>query len=517
MAQRPGRAQPPWVGQYRWTGRAVPSAIGASIALMVVLGIVGPPVKRMAFAPALPQPPWFVHLDPPAVWWSAILWLAESLGAAGLALGLLAARRGWRPRPAHLMLGCVVAVTALMVVPPVDNGDPMLYAVQGRIAALGHSPYIMTPGQLRLSGDPVGTVLAPVYWNFPSRYGPVATATEAAASALARDSTARTIFWLKVWNGLAYMALMLVLDRCAAGDAARRVRVHLLWSVNPLMLFALMANGHNDVLAVAAAASALIALRRTDVRRAVVAGALLGLATAVKAPYALFGIGLAWGARRSPRALAALAAATMAVLIPSYLIAGRAAISATVGLQAVRPNLLWLDIARVLGWQNAIVLTNRLALIGSAALAAILLWRMPPTPSNLPAVRIVTALALGLMILSPLQAASYDAMLFPLVALMPWSRLDWIVLARAVALAAGSTPAISPLDPTWLTVIERISCGGSPAVALAAILVALLWLCWTRAWNPVIGPGDARMESRSDSPGLDRFGDPGNYLGEHLL
>ena len=66
----------------------------------------------------------------------------------------------------------------------------------------------------------------------------------------------------------------------------RRVRAHLLWWVNPLMLWALMASGHNDVLAAAAAASALVALRRADSLRGLLAGALLGLATAVKAPHA---------------------------------------------------------------------------------------------------------------------------------------------------------------------------------------------------------------------------------------
>ena len=50
----------------------------------------------------------------------------------------------------------------------------------------------------------------------PSRYGPVATGTEAAASELGGDSIARTIFWLKVWNGLAYLAVVLALDRNAA-------------------------------------------------------------------------------------------------------------------------------------------------------------------------------------------------------------------------------------------------------------------------------------------------------------
>jgi hypothetical protein len=479
----------------RWMARAALSAIGASIVLMIVLGVEGPRAGSTAFPPAPPWPPWFLHLDPSPVLASITLWLVWVLGGVGLVLALLAARRGWRPRPRRLILGSVVAVIALMVVPPVDNGDPILYAAQGRITVLGHSPYVMTPGQLRSSGDPVWAVLAPAYWKFPSRYGPVATATEAAASEVAGDSAARTIFWLKMWNGLAYLALVLALDRLVCSDAARRVRVHLLWSVNPFMLFALMANGHNDVLAVAAGASALFVLKRVDYRRALLAGVLIGLATAIRAPYALFGVSLAWTARRSPRALAALAMGAAAVLVPSYLLAGRAAISATAGMATLPPNLLWFDIARVLGWQNAIVRTNNLALIGSAMLAAILMWRMGEGPRDLPAVRIALALALGLMIVSPMQAASYDAMIFPLLAVFPATRLDWIVVARAMALSEASAPYISRLDPGWLTAIERISTLGTPELALAVVDVSLLWLCWTKAWKPEADRGSPGTKS----------------------
>ena len=135
---------------------------------------------------------------------------------------------------------------------------------------------------------------------------------------LAGDSPARTLLWLKIWNALAFLAVVLALDRAVRSDTARRVRAHLLWSVNPLMLWALMANGHNDVLAAAAGVSALVAMRRVGSRNALLACVLLGLAIGVKAPYALYGVALAWTARRSPRSLAALAVGAAAVP-PSWL------------------------------------------------------------------------------------------------------------------------------------------------------------------------------------------------------
>ena len=325
--------------------------------------------------------------------------------------------------------------------------------------------------------------MAEQYWKLPSRYGPAATLSEAAASELARDSAALTTFWLKVWNGLAYLALVLALDRVLRADAGRRVRAHLLWSVNPLVLFAIMASGHNDVLAAAAGASSLFVLRRVNSRRALLAGVLLGLAAAVKAPYALFGAGLAWAARRSPRALIALAVGAAAILVVGYLLVGWAAISATAGLASVRPDLMWLDLVKALNWQQSITKVNILAVIGSAILALILLWRMPEGPRSLPAVRVALALSLGLLVISPYQTSWYDVMIFPLLAVMPVSRLDWLAVARATSLAAASAPFLTRLDPAWLAAIQRVSTAGSPLVILTAVDAVLLWCCLTRAWG----------------------------------
>lgn len=83
-----------------------------------------------------------------------------------------------------------------------------------------------------------------------------------------------------------------MLDRLVRSDGARRVRVHLLWSLNPLMLFFLMADGHNDALAAALGALALLTFRSMNPRRAWLAGALLICAMAVKVSHALYGLSL---------------------------------------------------------------------------------------------------------------------------------------------------------------------------------------------------------------------------------
>ena len=480
-----------------WLAPTAVICMATSVTLMVVLGLGGPPPGGSLFAPSPPWPPWFFHVHEPIALWSITTWLAELLGGGGLILALLAARRGWRPPVRRLILGSVIAVVVLAVIPPKDNGDPLYYAAYGRIAVLGHSPYVTDPVLQMPATDPVrvtGSFLRPGQ-DPPSRYGPVTTATEAAASGLAGDSPARTIFWLKMWNVLAYLSLVLALDRAVRSDAARRVRAHLLWSVNPLMLFTLVANGHNDALAAVAGACALLVMRRATTLQGLLAGVLVGLASATKAQYALLGAGLAWAFRRSLRTLGALALGALTVLVFSYLLVGPAAIVATTtGLASgAPPDLLWHHVAGLLG--AAAPQTNILGVLAGVALAAVLLWRLPPGPRDFPAVRIVLALGLGLLVASPLQFPWFDAMIFPLLAVFPATRLDWFFVARNAALTATVTPFINRLDPGWLTAIERISTLGSMDVALAAIDAGLLWLCWTKAWKPATHRGSPGIQS----------------------
>ena len=89
----------------------------------------------------------------------------------GLALALLAARRGWRPAARRMIFGSVVAVIALMLIPPVDNGDPLYYAAYGRLAVLGHSPYVPKPLQWIPAADPVRLAVPIREDDPPSRIG----------------------------------------------------------------------------------------------------------------------------------------------------------------------------------------------------------------------------------------------------------------------------------------------------------------------------------------------------------
>ena len=145
--------------------------ISVSVALMILIGALGPSAAVPEFPRSAPWPPWFVMARPPLELVSKLMWLLILLGTAGVVSGMLAVRRGWRPRSRYLIAGASLAVLCLMVLPPMGSADMLDYAVFGRVAALGHSPYVMTPGQLMDSGDPVGAVAVPGYRDEPAGTG----------------------------------------------------------------------------------------------------------------------------------------------------------------------------------------------------------------------------------------------------------------------------------------------------------------------------------------------------------
>ena len=504
LAHQAGRAQlSPAAQRLAW---AAAGSLALSVGLMAGLGLSGPSAAVPKSGSASPWPPYFTpaHLSEVAA--TGLAWLAVGLGGLGLLLGLVAARGGWRPRPGYLIAGCVLAVIALVLVPPLGSTDMLSYAIYGRIAALGHNPYLMTPAQLKASGDPVGQ-FSPYAWRHtPSVYGPLATLFERMASALGGASAAKTIFWLKVWNGLAFLAVTVALDVLWRSDAAARTRAHLLWSVNPLMLWAVLGGGHLDALPAAAGFLGLLCLRRLGAFRGVAAGLLIGAAIAIKAPFAFFLVGAFVAARRSPRTLVAITVAVVAAVLPGYLLTGRAAISALVSRATGSPDVYqpWQLLTRALDMHHTSAFTDPAGLAAFVVLTPVLLWGLPRGSSHPAGLRFawpVLAVSLAWLICSPQQRPWYDAMILPVLAAVPATRLDWIVALRAMAAAMAELPGVrfyTELKPRWLSILVHLTAQEVVPAALVLVAGALIWLCVTGRWLP--GCGQARPVTNRPSP-----------------
>ncbi|MGA2826042.1 MAG: hypothetical protein ABSF03_07955 [Streptosporangiaceae bacterium] len=160
---------------YAWSAAL---AVGVAILIMIVVSAAGPSAAVAPMPRPAAGPPWWFDLRLSPGLALEALWTAAILGGGGLVAGLAAVARGAR-RPARLLLtGALVAVAALTVLPPAGSTDTLSYAIDGRIAVSGHSPYVMTPGQLRRTGDPVARLAPPDWVNDLSIYGPLATAEE---------------------------------------------------------------------------------------------------------------------------------------------------------------------------------------------------------------------------------------------------------------------------------------------------------------------------------------------------
>jgi hypothetical protein len=511
----------------RALGWAAAAAITASVLLMVGVLASGPSFVVPAIPRAWPGPLWLpLHLSAAVA--TVTTYVAIVLGGAGVVCGLVAVRRGCRPSIRLLLAGAVVAVVVLALLPPGGSTDSLSYAAYGRIAALGRNPYVLTPAWLRAIGDPIGLHTTDNWIHDPSLYGPVATAVNWAAAKLGGTSISAIIFWLKLVFAASFIAVAVTLDRVLRHDPAARARAHLLWTVNPLMLWAVVAGAHADGLGAALGIIGILVARTTaaqrglrasgttsdsrasgttptariGVARALAAGVLVGAAVGIKAPLFPLGLGLAWSARRSIKDLLAVAAGGVLVLGTGYLIAGWHAVTDlwATGNSLVTFDSFWRLFYQPFGYTSEPAGLELLAALVFVTLAALLARRLPPGPAEFPAVRPALVLMVAWLLAWPLQRPWYDAAAFCLMAVFTASRLDWLMLARAVP-AALAVVVIIPDRHIPLSLVDLINFLGyglSRYVRLGVVIVAVV-LCAAAAWERR-RPGVPRVPARQAVP-----------------
>ncbi|KAB2369606.1 DUF2029 domain-containing protein [Actinomadura montaniterrae] len=508
---RPGPARPGTIGLW---------AIGASLCCFLATALLGPSAFQPAMDARFGEPPYSLDAHPSPYLVLALVVAGVAAGTAGLALCFLAVRRGWRVRAFPLVAAGLLAAVAFMFMPPVGSTDHLNYASYGRMAATGHDPY--ETRAVDLPKDPVAG--APEEWrSTPSVYGPIATGEQAVASWIGGGSVRLTVFVLSVFNVLAFAATALILYRTSR-DEDRRLRTALLWTCNPLLLFHLISGAHNDVLAIAPMVAALTVFdtyatggRWRMWGRALAAGVLTGVGGAIKMPAALAGGGPAWallregwkGRRwRALGGLAALAGGAAATAATAYALAGPHA------LDQVREasNMVsfatpWHLLDRMLGRgsQRDVIKTGSLIL--GIVLFLLLARGLPKDdplaehPGQVANRRMATAIVMAWLLAAPYVLPWYDGFGWALLALLPLSRIDWILLAHTAALSLAYLPARAPQrigmphDLSWLFTVVR------PTVipwTLLAVLAALAVQCLRPGRSPASAP---RPRASAGSPG----------------
>jgi hypothetical protein len=485
-----------------WTAAA---CITVSLLVMIAISVAGPSISVPAMAHTSGGPPWWVSLGLPSDAVLFIMWGVAVLATIGVGAGLIAVARGARPRVRPLLAASFIAVAAFAVLPPAGSTDTQSYAIDGNMVVLGHSPYVDTPKQMAQLGDKLA-VNSPATWQHSlSDYGPLATAEEWASAEWGGSSLATITFWLKLWVAVAFAAVVLLLDRVLRDNPAMRLRAHLLWSLNPLVLWEIVASGHIDGLAIAFGLAGLVALRfippdkRPVLWRCLAAGALTGVAAAIKSPFAVFAVGAVWAVRRSPAGIASVLGAWAAVVIPSYMVAGSPAVSVLFqrGNQITWDNLYQIfyrpfGIAGGLGSDHTPAHLATIALILCIVVALLAFFRLPDLVPGYPAVTPALALSLAWIFFWPFQRPWYDVMVIGLLALYPRSRLDALVLIRLCFGAITYMEASLMPQHFWLQQVQLFE--GDWITSSVRLLTAagLVWLCITGRWGA--HPSDASAD-----------------------
>lgn len=462
--------------------------IGVSTACFLVTALLGPSVFQPELEGSRFEPPYSLNVHPSAYLVIALVVVGILAGAAGLGLCFAAVRKGWRVRALPLAGAGLLAAVAFMFMPPVGSTDHLNYASYGRMAATGHDPYATRA--VDLPKDPVAG--APEEWRTtPSVYGPIATGEQAFSAWVGSGSVRLTVFVLSAVNTLAFAVTALVLYKTSKTEE-RRLRTALLWTCNPLVLFHLISGAHNDVLAIAPMVAALAVFSgraRPGWVRALAAGVLAGAGTAIKLPAALAAAGPAWALLRdtwtrrrwrSIGGLAALGGGAMAVTAISYALAGPHALDqvreASDMVSFATPWHL-VDESLGRGSQRNIIKTG--ALLLGLVLFLLLVRALPKDDlpkGDLPKDgvapdgssfrdgedrRVATAFILAWLLAAPYALPWYDGFGWALLALLPWTRVDWILLAHTTALSLAYLPARAPTrirlpdDLSWLFTVVR--------------------------------------------------------------
>jgi alpha-1,6-mannosyltransferase len=369
------------------TRRAVGYACGMAL---VGVGVATALVYALwvAWVPLLPDNVYVPLLDLGKItgytWPSALLYLALLTALYGLyALGYRAAGRS--TQKLILAFGGLFCLELLFAY-PATAVDVFGYIAHGRLLAVHHlNPFIFAPDEF--PNDLIIAYLA--YPGEPSQYGPVWVLLGGGLALLAHGNLLLEVLLYKMVGGLAHLAsagLIYAIVACLSGNrpGARASSYLFLW--NPMLLWEMVGNAHNDGLMMLGGLAGIYLLARTDgllTLPAIALGGLVKLPVLAIAPLLFVAL---WRRRPLVALEGALLALALAVAVYRPFWEGPATLTAlrrTDLFTASLGSVLRLGLAPQLGLDLATNVARGLSLgafAGIALLAFGLAWRTSRLP-----------------------------------------------------------------------------------------------------------------------------------------
>ena len=249
-----------------------------------------------------------------------------AMGLAYVAGLFVLVRESWDGTLAkRIVIGfSVVFQLTFLAIPGMYSTDIFSYVMYGRIAGIyGQNPYIAPPSSF--ATDSFLSWVFPFWQNTPTVYGPLWTDVSALLSSATANASALDqvlAYKLLIWtSAVLNIGLVWTLTQRAEWIRGPRLACFALYAWNPIVLFELAGNAHNDALMVTLLLLSVVPLtaRRLHDRHwltaliTVTASALIKFATA---PVAVFYV--ASGLRRWRAALLAAAAVLALITVVSW-------------------------------------------------------------------------------------------------------------------------------------------------------------------------------------------------------
>jgi hypothetical protein len=344
-------------------------------------------------------------------WTSALLFLCLVL--ALFALYGAAYWRTTRTRsPVWLIVGAtVIFCIELSLAYPATAADVFGYMAHGRVLAYHHAnPFVVAPNTF--PSDPIVPYIA--FGDEPSQYGPLWVILDGGVALAGGGSVLTEMLLYKAIGALAHLAGGLLVYRIAARLSPLRATTGpascaLLYLWNPLLLWEMVGNAHNDALMMLfGLAAVLLFLERADllVLPALALGALVKLPVAIVAPVLWIGL---WRRNRAQAIEGTLLAVVLAGVVYRPFWEGLSTLTAlrrtdlfTASLGSVMRLSLWPLVG--LSEASAIARSTSLALFVFIAVTAVLFAVQARTDSDTVRLAYVTLLAAVLLATTWFQA-----------------------------------------------------------------------------------------------------------------